>query len=118
MTTAVLSKVKVSVISKDMPLEKCEIGTELYIKKDVENQFDPKALSVFVRHKRTGRWTFIGYVAANPDFVPDDGINNAKLFDLLGQEQKGTYATVVDKMQVVFPYDVKIALVVDVELDK
>lgn len=116
MTTLSPQKVTVSVVSKDMPLERCPIGTQLLIRKEEKNQVDPKALAVSVRHKKTGKWTFIGYVATNPDFLPDDGINNRELFDLLGEKRKLIFGTVVDKKQVVFPYDVRWALMTEVEL--
>lgn len=113
-----MTKVIVSVVSKDIPLEKCPINTTLYIKKQKDNPVDPKALAVFVRHKRTGKPTFIGYVAANPDYLPDSGIDNKKLFDLMGQRRDMVIGQVVDKMQVVFPYGMSTALVVEVNQKK
>jgi len=110
------TKVLVSVVSKDIPLETCPIGTRLVIRKEMKNPVDPKALPVYVQHKRTGKWVFLGYVAANPDYVPEDGINNAKLFDLMGPTTYGVIGEVVDKMQVVFPYGVSTALLVEVPL--
>lgn len=117
MLTAVPTKVVVSVVSKDLPLHNCPIGTHLFIKKDMRNRFDEKAMSVLVQHKRTGKWTFIGYVAANHDYIPAEGIDNATLHDLLDPEKLIANGIVVDKMNVVYPFGQEAtALVVEIEL--
>jgi|HigsolmetaAR206D_1030411.scaffolds.fasta_scaffold00003_182 hypothetical protein len=117
--TDIARKVVVSVVSRDMPLEACPIGTRVFIKKDYQNQVDDKALSVLVRHKKTGKWTFIGYVAANPNYTPPEGITNDRLYDLLDSDRPACSGTVVGKMDVVFPFGmVTTALVVEIDLEK
>lgn len=117
--TGVARKVVVSVVSLDVPLELCPNGTKVFIKKDYRNTVDDKALSVLVRHKKTGKWTFIGYVAANPNYLPPEGITNDKLYDLLDSDRPACSGTVVDKIEVVFPFGmIRTALVVEIDLEK
>lgn len=112
-------KVVISVVSKDLPLQSCPIGTHVFIKKDKYNRYDKKALSVLVKHKKTEKWTFIGYVAANPDYISENGINNTALYDLLDPVRLAANGTVVDKMEVVYPFgQVATALIVEVDLQK
>lgn len=112
-------KVIVSVVSKDLPLDNCPIGTHVFIKKDKYNRYDDKALSVLVKHKKTGKWTFIGYVAANPDYISDEGIDNKTLYGLLDPVKLAANGTVIDKMNVTYPYgQVATALIVEVDLQK
>lgn len=117
MSIAVNQKAVVSVVSKDMPLDSCPIGTEVWIKRDRYNKVDKKAMSVLVRHKRTEKWTFIGYVAAKPEYIPAEGINNAQLYDLLNPNKLSIGGVVVGKRQVSFPNGLIVtALVVEVNL--
>lgn len=109
-------KLVVSVVSKDIPLIKCPIGEKLFIKKDKGNRYDAKALSVFVKHKTTGKWTFIGYVANNPEYIPLEGVANTMLHEALG-EKDNCIGTVSEKMDVVYPYGLIVtALVVEVDI--
>lgn len=119
MSTVVKSpkKVIVSVVSKDIPLASCPIGTTLFIKKDKYNRYDDKALSVLVKHKKTGKWTFIGYVAANPDYISEGGVDNSTLYDLLDPVKLAANGTVVGKMEVTYPFGQNAtALIVEVNL--
>lgn len=119
MATGVQSKVVVSVVSIDMPLENCPIGKKVLIKKDYWNEVDDKALSVLVKHKRTGKWTFIGYVAANRNYIPVEGVTNEELYNLLDPENPICMGTVVDKRTIIFPYGkITTALIVEVDFDK
>lgn len=115
--TTVASKVVVSIVNKDMPLDSCPLGTHVFIVKDSRNKYDDKALSALVKHKKTGKWTFIGYVAANENYIPIEGIDNAKLHDLLDTEKMVANGRVVDKMPVIFPYGQEAtALIVEIKL--
>lgn len=116
--TAKASKVIVSVVSKDVPLAHCPIGTRVIIKKDYYNKVDKKALSVLVKHKKTKKWTFIGFVSAKKYYTPPEGITNDKLHDLLDPKNPTCFGVVVDKIDVVFPYGLmSTALVVEIDLE-
>ena len=117
--STIAQKVVVSVVSKNIPLIHCPLGTNLFIKKDEKNRYDDKALSVFARHKNTGKWTFIGYVANNPEYIPLEGIDNVRLHGLLSERKGVCNGKVVEKMDVVYPYGaVATALVVEIDLTK
>jgi hypothetical protein len=116
MSTTVQSKITVSVVSTEFPLEKCPIGTHLFIKKDNRNNYDEKAMSVLVKHKTNRTWTFIGFVAAKKDYIVENGISNSELYDLLDPIKLAANGKVIDHKHIVYPYGQEAtALVVEVD---
>lgn len=116
MTTDVQTKAVVSVVSIDVPLERCPIGKQVLIRWDYRNEVDDKALAVLVKHKRTGKWTPIGYVAANRNYILTEGMTNEELYGFLDPEKPTCVGTVIGKRTIVFPYG-KITTALDVEVD-
>lgn len=118
-TLAIDQKKLISIVSTDVPLQACPIGTHLFIKKDMYNRYDKKALSALVKHKKTGKWTFIGYVAAKKEYLPENGLNNADLYDLLDPMKLAVNGKVVAKRDVIFSYgQTATSLVVEVDLGR